>query len=52
MLHKNYLYLVGKGSKYINVMYFFIIDKVEKKEVKIIYCPTEDIAADYSSKPM
>ena len=51
ILHKNYPYSVGKGSKHINVRYFFVVDKVKKKEVKMIYCPMEKMIADYSSKP-
>ena len=31
--------------------YFFVTDKIDKKEVKIIYCPTDKMIADYSSKP-
>ena len=34
-----------------NVRYFFVVDKIEKKEVKIMCCPTEEMVADYSSKP-
>lgn len=41
-----------KGSKYINVRYFFVVDKVEKREVRIAYCPTEKIVADFSTKSL
>jgi len=52
LLHKNHPFSVGRGSKHINVRYFFVIDKVEKKEVRIVYCPTEKMVADFSSKPL
>jgi hypothetical protein len=50
LLYKNHPFSVGKGSKHINVRYFFVIDKINKKEVKIVYCPTEKMVADFSSK--
>ena len=42
----------GKGSKHIHIRYFFIWDRVQNKEVKIQYCPTEQMIADYFSKPL
>ena len=41
-----------KRSKYINARYFFVVDKVEKKEVRIVYCSTEEMVADFSTKPI
>jgi hypothetical protein len=34
------------------VRYFFINDKIEKKEVKVVYCPTGNMAADMFTKPL
>ena len=51
-LHNNYLFLVSKGIKHINICYFFVIDKIQKKEMKIEYYLTKDIVADYSNKPI
>ena len=31
---------------------FFVVDKIHKKEVKVICCPTEEMVADCSSKPL
>ena len=42
---------MGKGSKHINVRYFFVVDKMEKKDVKMVYYPTEKMIANYSTKP-
>ena len=50
VLHKNHSYSVEKGSKHINIKYFFVIDKIVKKEVKIVYYSIEEIVKDYSSK--
>ena len=51
LFHKNYPFSVGKGSKHINVQCFFVVEKIDAKEVKIAYCPTEKMVADCSSKP-
>ena len=51
-LQKHYPYSVGKGSKHINIRYYFVVDKVKQKEIKIIYCPTDEMIADYSTKPL
>ena len=52
LLHQNYLFSTGKGSKHTNVRCFFVVDKIQKKEVRIVYCPTVDMVADCSSKPL
>jgi hypothetical protein len=52
LLQKNGLFSVGKGSKHIHIRYFFATDKIEKKELKLIYCPTDKMIADYSTKPL
>ena len=52
LLQKNGIFSVGKGSKHIHVRYFFVTDKIEKKELKLIYCPTEKMTADFSTKPV
>ena len=52
LLQKNWPYSTRKGSKHINVQYFFVIDKIRNKEVKIIYCPTKLMVADYNTKPL
>lgn len=41
-----------KRTRHINIRYFFICDKVNKKEVSIEYCPTTEMIADYFSKPL
>ena len=50
-MHKNYPFSVKKGSKHIHIRYFFVVDKVANKEVKIMYCLTEKMIGNYSSKP-
>ena len=40
------------NSRHIDIRYFFVADKVKQKEVKIQYCPTELMIADYFTKPL
>ena len=41
-----------KGTRFINIRYFFITDKVKKGEVDIEYMPTGEMIADYFTKPL
>ena len=52
VLQKNYPYSTRKGSKHIHVRYFFAVDKLHNKEIRIEHCPTEEMIADYNSKPL
>ena len=42
----------GKRSRAINIRYFFVTDCVSKNLVNIKHCPTEDMVADYFTKPL
>ena len=42
----------GQRTRHINIRYFFIKDRVGSGEVTIIYCPTEDMIADFFTKPL
>ena len=42
----------GKRSRALNVRYFFLTDQVEKGNLRITYCPTDDMTADYMTKPL
>ena len=47
----------GKGSstkhtRHLNIRYFFLADRIANKELRIEYCPTDDMLADYFSKPL
>ncbi|VEU33958.1 unnamed protein product [Pseudo-nitzschia multistriata] len=41
-----------KRTKHINIRYFFVTDRIKKGEVSVEYCPTDDIIADYFTKPL
>ena len=42
----------GKRTKNLDVRYFFVMYKIKKGEVKIAYCPTQDMLGDFFTKPL
>ena len=52
LLEKNGRKSAGKRSRAINIRYYFVTDHVEKGNVSIEYCPTEDMIADFMTKPL
>ena len=40
------------NSRHIDVRYFFIKDRVDDGNIRIEYCPTEIMIADYFTKPL
>ena len=43
---------MGQRSRHINVRYFFITDNVQKGNVTIEHCPTDEMEGDYMSKAL
>lgn len=52
LLEENGRKSAGKRSRALNVRYFFLTDQVEKGNLSIEYCPTNEMIADYMSKPL
>ena len=42
----------GKRTRALNIGYFFLTDQVEKGNVTIEYCPTDDMVGDFHTKPL
>jgi hypothetical protein len=42
----------GKRTKHINARYFFVTDRISKGELAVKWCPTEDMTADFWTKPL
>ncbi|MEL7196301.1 MAG: reverse transcriptase domain-containing protein [Bacteroidota bacterium] len=42
----------GKRTRHIDIRYFFIKDRIQARELSVVYCPTEDMVSDYFSKPL
>jgi Reverse transcriptase (RNA-dependent DNA polymerase) len=41
-----------KRTRALNIRYFFIADQVEKGNLCVEYCPTEEMVADFMTKPL
>ena len=56
--NKSTIVLAEKGrsttnrTRHINIRYFFIKDRIESKDVKVIYTNTDEMVADFFSKPL
>jgi hypothetical protein len=42
----------SKRTQHLDVRYFFVTDQVEKKNVRVEYCPTDRMVADFFTKPL
>ena len=52
LLEKNGRNSCTGNSRHIDIRYFFVKDRIDNKEMKIVYCPTENMLADYLTKPL
>jgi len=42
----------SKRTKHLDVRYYFVTDCIKHGEVKVAYCPTENMLADFFTKPL
>ena len=42
----------GKRTRHFDIKYFYVTDLVGRDEVTIEYCPTDEMIADYMTKPL
>ena len=42
--------IISKKTKHIEIRYHFVKDLIDKCEIKLDYCPTEDMLADALTK--
>jgi hypothetical protein len=42
----------GQNSRHIDIRYFFIKDRLEIENLEVKYCPTEQMLADFFTKPL
>ena len=42
----------SKQTRHIEVRYYFITDHINRDHLRVSYCPTRDMLADYFSKPL
>ena len=51
-LEKNGKSSSHKRTRHLNIRYFYITDHLQNKEFELEYCPTDDMIADYMTKPL
>ena len=42
----------GPDSRHIDIRYFWIKDRLGLENVEVVYCPTEQMLADFFTKPL
>jgi hypothetical protein len=52
LLEKNGRASSSKRSRHMNIRYFFIADRAKSGELRIEYCPTEEMLGDFFTKPL
>ena len=52
LLEKNGKASSGKRTKHINMRYFFVTDRIAKRDVSVEWCPTGEMTGDFLTKPL
>ena len=52
LLENNANKFSSKRTKHINIRYYFITDRIKNDELQIEYCPTDNMVAEYFTKPL
>jgi hypothetical protein len=42
----------SKRTRHINIRFYYIKDCIDKKQLQVKYCPTDDMLGDFPSKPL
>ena len=42
----------GQKSRHIDIRYFFMKDRIKTEGIDVLYCPTEEMLADFFTKPL
>ena len=52
LLLKNGKASSSKRTRHINIRYYFLKDRIINGEIKVVYCATDDMVADFFTKPL
>jgi hypothetical protein len=52
LLERNGMRSSGKKTRHIEIRYYFITDNIRRGTASVEYCPTEDMYADFFTKPI
>ena len=42
----------SKQTRQINIRHFFITDRIQAGDLRVAYCPTDEMVADFFTKPL
>jgi Reverse transcriptase (RNA-dependent DNA polymerase) len=52
LLERNGRASSGKRTRHVDIRYFFVTDRIQQKQMRVEYCPTEEMIADFFTKPL
>jgi hypothetical protein len=52
LLEKNGKSSSGRRTRHLNIRYFFVTDRIQNGDLRVEYCPTGDMVADFFTKPL
>jgi len=52
LLEKNGRASSGRRTRHIDIRYYFVTDRIKNGEMRVAYCPTDDMVADFFTKPL
>ena len=52
LLANNGLASSSKRTRHMNIRYFFVTDRIQVGDIRVAYCPTDDMVADFFTKPL
>ena len=51
LLERNGMASSGRRTRHINIRYFFVHDRIKNGDLRVEYCPTDQMVADFFTKP-
>ncbi len=52
LLETNGRALSSKGTRHIEIWYYYVADRVAKEDLRVVWCPTDEMIADFLTKPL
>jgi hypothetical protein len=52
LLHRNGTNSSSRNTRHINIRYFFLKDRIKSGEIEVVFCPSEEMIADFFTKPI
>ena len=42
----------SKRTRHMNIRYFYVTDRIQARDIRVAYCPTDEMVADFFTKPL